>query len=91
MTDPQIHIDYIGGNCPVQAEGFIGDKAFYFRARWDKWTFGVGTDPILYPEWIASSPYGETPGAAGWMPQHVALEIIAECISSYCRDQTQPE
>lgn len=27
--------------CPVQYEGTIEDKSFYFRARWDQWTFAL--------------------------------------------------
>jgi hypothetical protein len=27
---------------PVQAEGTVGTAAFYFRSRWNEWTFGVG-------------------------------------------------
>ena len=31
-------IDWCGGNCPVQAEGKINGKPFYFRARGECWS-----------------------------------------------------
>jgi hypothetical protein len=36
----------IYGHCPVQAEGTVAGKAFYFRARWDAWSFAVA-DSVL--------------------------------------------
>jgi hypothetical protein len=41
---------HLSGQAPVQAEGHIKGYPFYFRAKWDSWTFTVclnGTgDPI---------------------------------------------
>ena len=31
MIDSRVEIDWVGGNCPVQAEGRIGGKPFNFR------------------------------------------------------------
>lgn len=87
MADLSINIDYIGGNCPVQAEGHIGGKPFYFRARGERWTIGIGgNDCVTKPEWFYEEPYGEKPYEAGWMPQHVALAMIAKALSEYCKD-----
>jgi hypothetical protein len=83
MRDVGIHIDYIGGNCPVQAEGTVDGKPFYFRARWDKWSIGIGCEPVLSPEFYREAPYGERPGEAGWMPQYQALIFIAKAIREY--------
>jgi hypothetical protein len=83
VSDVDIHIDYIGGNCPVQAEGTVGGKPFYFRARWDKWSMGIGGDPVLNPEFYREAPYGKKQGEAGWMPQYQALIFIAKSIREY--------
>lgn len=32
--------------CPVQIEGEVDGHAFYFRARWDSWSFGVSRDKL---------------------------------------------
>jgi len=83
MSDPAIEIDYIGGNCPVQAEGRIGNVPWYFRARGQSWSMGIGGEPICGPHVRFDGEYGDNPYAAGWMPQYVALEIIADCIRRY--------
>lgn len=90
MKDLPIRIEYIGGNCPVQAEGFIGGKPFYFRARWLSWSIGIGGDDcICNPEWSTGADYGSMPGDAGWMPQHKALEVMASAFAEYCQTQVE--
>lgn len=85
MKDLDFTLDYIGGNCPVQAEGKIGGKPFYFRARWDKWSIGIGgDDPVLKPEWYHEAPYGNKPGDAGWMPVCIAMCFISSAFLDYC-------
>lgn len=85
MADLSICIEYISGNCPVQSEGRIGGQHFYFRARGQRWSMSIGgSDPIIEPEWYYEEPYGDTPHAAGWMPQYEALEMIAKAIKLYC-------
>lgn len=74
-----IKIDYIGGNCPVQAEGTIAGKPFYFRARGDHWSIRIGDDPHRYGvnlDFIHDEDYGESPYEAGWMP----LEDVWKCL-----------
>jgi hypothetical protein len=37
------HLDRIGGSCPAQASGRLGDgRPFYFRARHGRWDLSVG-------------------------------------------------
>ena len=31
----------LGGYCPVQGDGWVGGKPFYFRARGDRWSFAI--------------------------------------------------
>jgi hypothetical protein len=79
---PTIHIDWIGGNCPVQAEGTINDKPFYFRARGEHWSLGIGIDPIGDPEWEHAEWYGEWPDA-GWMPVEEAEAFLRHAAACY--------
>lgn len=81
-VDPIIKIDYLGGNCPVQSEGLIDGKPYYFRARGDGWSIGIGGDPVAAPEWSHEEDYGEWP-SAGWMPQWEALSFIASAVRIY--------
>lgn len=81
--DPQITIRWIGGNCPVQAEGNVGECDFYFRARGDSWSMGIGGDVVLSPDWGHKEEWGEGPYDAGWMPQHVALQMIGKAVGLY--------
>lgn len=82
--DPAIRIETLGGNCPVQAEGFIGDAPFYFRARGGRWSIGIGgSDVVMDPEWYHSEPYGDAEYAAGWMTKWEALGFIAKAVSIY--------
>jgi len=83
--DPQIRINTFGGNCPVQAEGFVDDKPFYFRARGEHWTMGIGGEPVANPEWFYREEYGDAEYVAGWMAQYEALGFIAKAIGLYAQ------
>lgn len=84
-------IDWIGGNCPVQAEGTIAGKPFYFRARGRKWSFEVGDGDLDDIAWVANwhyeESYGDGPYDAGWMPEKDALRFIQEAVQRYLADQ----
>ena len=83
---------YIGGNCPVQAEGAIGGKEFYFRARGNSWSMSIGGDDVvLAPEFYHKEEWGDGPYAAGWMPLDVAIGFIAKAIGLYCATPTPQE
>ena len=77
MTDTNIVIKFFGGNCPVQGEGTINGKPFYFRARGDSWSLGIGGDPVGNPEWEHQEWYGTWPDA-GWMePEQAEAFLMA--------------
>lgn len=76
-------IDTLGGNCPVQAEGTLDGKEFYFRARGERWSFAVGGDVIMSPEWYHEEPYGDEPFAAGWMTEEEARGFIDKAVALY--------
>lgn len=67
-----LQIHSIGGVCPLQAEGTIENKPFFFRARGNRWTLGIGGEPVLKPESFYS---GSIPDA-GWMSEAAARELI---------------
>jgi hypothetical protein len=85
---PGLEIAMLGGNCPVQAEGTINGKPFYFRARGEHWSIGVGGDEVLDPEWSRSEQWGDSRFAAGWMSEEVAREIIETCAREYIAESS---
>lgn len=86
MTD-KLTIAWIGGNCPVQAEGTIAGKPFYFRARFDSWSMRIGGDPVGNPEWRYDEEYGDEPFAAGWMTEEEALAFIERAAEMYLAEK----
>lgn len=78
-----LKLEWLGGNCPVQAEGTISGKPFYFRARGEHWTLGIGADPVGEPEWFREREWGDGPFSAGWMPENDAKRFIDECAADY--------
>lgn len=89
-TDPIIRIDQIYGACPVQAEGTIDGKDFYFRARGNHWTIGIGGDAVMSPEWSHREAYGDSPYGAGWMAQYEVLAFIAKAVKLYSDREHNP-
>ena len=87
-TRPDILIDYMGGNCPVQAEGTIDGKPFYFRARGDNWSLGIGGDPVGTPEWEHAQWFGAWPDA-GWMSEEEAMQLLRFAAQKF-HDQEKP-
>lgn len=79
---------WIGGKCPVQAEGTIGGKEFYFRARGDSWRLNIGGDVVMNPEWAYGEDYGDGPYDAGWMTEEEALAFIEKAASLYLSPPT---
>ena len=82
-------INWLGGNCPVQAEGTICGKPFYFRSRGEHWSIGIGGEPVREPEWEREEEWGDGPFAAGWMPEDEARRIIDRCASEYMNESKQ--
>lgn len=81
---PEITITYIGGNCPVQSEGTIDGKEFYFRARGSRWSMSIGgADIIMEPDWYYEEPYSDHPFAAGWMSDDEARAFIDKAVGLY--------
>ena len=81
-------IEWLGGNCPVQAEGTVDGKPFYFRARGEHWRMGIGGDPVGDPEWSREEKWGDSQFAAGWMEVGEAKKIIKRCAEEYSNRKT---
>ncbi len=80
---PKIEIDYLGGQCPVQAEGKINGVPFYFRARGEHWSLSIGPNPV----WHYSEAYGDGPYDAGWMGHEEARQFIDKSANIYQKEQ----
>lgn len=85
-------VENIGGNCPVQAEGRIDGKYFYFRARGAQWTFSVGESPdqAIGREgcFFRSESYGSN-GEAGWMDLEEAHAFLLDASAAYYRQKRE--
>ena len=85
VADParEVFIELMGGNCPVQAEGTVGGKEFYFRARGCHWRLCIGgADPVGSPEWEHAEWYGQWPDA-GWMTEEEAEAFLRAAAARY--------
>jgi len=97
MSEVQIVIEQVGGNCPVQAEGTINGVPFYFRARGKHWALHVGPDPLADGSWVHRERYSDPsakgrfdsdpddgdPYAAGWMTVDEVRAFIAKAAALY--------
>lgn len=89
-------IDWIGGNCPVQAEGTIAGKEFFFRARGNRWSFevadGLSDDSAWVANWLYEEPYNiHEEFAAGWMTEEEARGFIHAAAICYISDLEKQE
>lgn len=81
----EIVITEIGGVCPVQAEGYIAGKPFYFRSRGSQWSIAIGgKDLICNPEYKYTENYGEWP-QAGFISEEEAIEFINRAGKEYIK------
>ncbi len=79
---------------PVQVEGTVAQHAFYFRAKYDEWSFSVALSPEVDPADICFSEQGfyrdATYGVArrseaSFMSLEEARRIIVECATEFLR------
>ena len=89
-------IGKIYGLAPVQAEGTIDGNQFYFRAKYDEWTFAISENPKFDPVDIQNfetgikygfykeSEYGiKGSHSASYMDTGESEKIIVECCNEY--------
>ncbi len=78
-----VEIRWLGGNCPVQAEGKINDQEFYFRARGGCWSMSIGgSDVVGNPDWYYEEVFGAWPDA-GWMTEDQARGFISKAARKF--------
>ena len=83
-TNPaSVHVKFRvapSGSCPVQAEGTINGREFYFRARADRWTLHIGKNPGQNPLGVNSikveRPYTGSAPTAGHASQAECRDFI---------------
>ncbi|MGV3651064.1 MAG: hypothetical protein ACO1OK_06530 [Devosia sp.] len=81
QTDSVIGAPY--GEAPVQSEGWVDGKAFYFRARGNSWQMRIGaTNSVNAPEWYFEESWGEWPDA-GRMNTDQACALIEKAFSLF--------
>ena len=90
-----LHYTFTCTAAPVQAEGTIHGKRFYFRSRHEHWTFSVSEDPNVDPVDIQLADqgeasgfffeegYGKRPHDASYLPLEEASRIIERCAEMY--------
>lgn len=87
MGESEIVIDWLGGNCPVQAEGTVRAVPFYFRARGARWSVSIGGDDIVCaPDWHHEEAYGDG-YEAGWMDKDEAEAFLRAALARYLRGE----
>lgn len=90
MMDNEIKIDYIGGVCPIQAEGTINGEPFYFRSRHQHWSLCIGENASLgsyskLNKYYKKAKWGEGLHSAGFMNIKDAKTIIKDTINDYLK------
>ena len=76
--------------CPLQIEGTIDGVPFYFRARGESWSIGIGgNDPVDAPQWHKCERWGDGRYAAGWMKEEEGRNIVEACALQWLSEQTK--
>ncbi|MCB2378723.1 hypothetical protein LGH70_14065 [Hymenobacter sp. BT635] len=95
IDDPQLLlIGELEGYAPIQGTGTVAGNPFYFRSRWDTWSFAISDDPevdvldICVPEsakygFFAEATVSGGPYAASYLPLDTAEQIIKDCCRQY--------
>ena len=84
---------------PVQAEGTVCGRPFYFRARHSSWSFAAARIPNLDPKALVLPERGSSEvfliegklGKASYMSLGKARKLIESCAEAYLREQRKTE
>jgi hypothetical protein len=79
-------LDWCGGFCPVQAEGEIDGRAWYFRARGEHWQFHVSKDQthrFVNDLFFCDIEWPEGPYMAGYMSPVDVLKCLHLGVALY--------
>ncbi|TDT87333.1 hypothetical protein DFO45_5007 [Azorhizobium sp. AG788] len=83
-----LELDWLGGSCPVEAEGTYRGRRLHFRARGSSWSLDL-TDPASGEVWCHEEEYGAGPFDAGYMPLEDARASIRKAVAMF-RDGIEP-
>lgn len=93
VVPPGVQVDRFDGWCPVQGEGTIDGRFWYFRARGEHWQFHVCKDrshlfknDIFY----CDIEWPDEPFAAGWMHPVDALKCLSLGVALYRQQEPTP-
>lgn len=99
MADLNLQMDLTNhGFCPVQVEGTVNGHPFYFRARWDEWSFSISLNPDVDVVGMTSSEGGfyreEKYGmhrhyAASYMPDEDIETTIRQCAHEFITEHPE--
>lgn len=93
-----LEIEDLGGYVPVQAEGRVAGRPFYFRARHDEWSFAVAGDPedsalearsgretgwFRMANWSCAEIPSD-PGVIAWLGDDTQPSVFPECDHIHC-------
>ena len=100
MTDAlPVTIQFTCAVAPVQAEGTVAGRAYYFPARGEQWSFTIAERPdddpaALGPDdaaagtaWYRSGTVSGGRFAASYLPLHEARSLIHECARAYLNER----
>lgn len=83
VTFAELGLEYVvGGCCPVQANGTIRGRQFYFHARHSNWTFEVANDLGELPSDVGGNAVfflESRHNDAGYMSSAEASRIVEAC------------
>ena len=89
----ELIVTSMGGYCPVQAEGLLNKWPFYFRARWQGWSFELKprtfttsfneTTTLRHPFSGCHGSWGEDEYSAGSMPFETAERLMHACALAF--------
>jgi hypothetical protein len=86
------NLDLPGGECPVQAEGYLPTgEYYYFRSRWDTWRVLIGREEeYIFDEYLfecSQENFIDCP-AAGWISRFHAYILLNRAVKEYYDHKT---
>lgn len=76
----------VGGFCPTQGFGSVGDLAWYFRSRWDEWTLDVGPEDVRHGGYVDHDAAVWSSAGDGGHAVPEAAALIAAQLARYLAD-----
>ena len=105
MRQPALQYRYITRASPVQAEGTVSGRPFFFHAKYHSWSFAVSERPGVDPVdiqiadraaeqggWLREGTIGSPREArASYLSKEDADAIIQQCAEAYVAERAMSE